>query len=454
MMRSLYSAVSGLQNHQMKMDVLGNNVANVNTVGFKTGRVTFQDILSQTITGAAKPTDDRGGLNPKQIGLGMSIASIDTLMRQGSVQTTGKNTDLAIQGEGFFVMKKGDLTFYTRAGNFLLDKDGELVNPNGLKVQGWKSQELENGEVFTNTNGPLQDVIIPIQGKLEAKETLLVKFRSNLNANIPVLGQNPTQDELLTQTWDAPINIYDRYGNSSQMVVTFHKTDLNQWQAAVKIAGVADQDVKVSIGAPKIDTNNTFNVQFNTDGTIQSAAEAAGATPQIDAEGDLVVTVTYNMPDGTQHTYDMLLGTSGQVADSITQFAAQSSTKAYYQNGNTMGYLSAFKIDDSGTITGVYDNGVNKELGKIALATFVNPMGLEKAGNSMFVETNNSGYANVGQAGTMDRGIMTAGALEMSNVDLSETFVDMIVTERGFQANSRVVTTSDDMLREILSLKR
>jgi flagellar hook protein FlgE len=436
------------------MDVLGNNVANVNTAGFKTGRVTFQDILSQTITGAAKPTDDRGGLNPKQVGLGMSIASIDTLMRQGSVQTTGKNTDLAIQGEGFFVMKKGDLTFYTRAGNFLLDKDGGLVNPSGLKVQGWKSQELENGEIYTNTNGPMEDVIIPIQGKLEAKETQIVKFMSNLNANIPVLAENATPSEMLTQTWDAPIDIYDRYGNSKQMVVTFHKTDLNQWQAAVKIAGIAEQDIKVSIGAPKIDTNNTFNIQFNTNGTIQSVIEAAGANPQTDAEGELNVNITYNLPDGTQHSYNMLLGTSGQVADSITQFSAKSSTRAYYQNGNTMGYLSAFKIDDSGTITGVYDNGVNKELGKIAVATFVNPMGLEKAGNNMFVETNNSGYANAGQAGTMDRGIMIAGALEMSNVDLSETFVDMIVTERGFQANSRVVTTSDDMLREILSLKR
>ncbi|OHD57543.1 MAG: flagellar hook protein FlgE [Spirochaetes bacterium GWF1_51_8] len=454
MMRSLYSAVSGLQNHQLKMDVLGNNVSNVNTVGFKTGRVTFQDILSQTLTGAAKPTDERGGLNPKQVGLGMSVASIDTIMRQGSIQTTGKNTDIAIQGEGFFVVNSGDETFYTRAGNFMIDKDGNLVNPNGMKVQGWKAAELENGMVYTNTNAPMEDVIIPIQGKLEAKETQIVLFKSNLDMNAPVLGANPTAQELKDLTWDARINIYDRYGNASNMTINFKKTDLNAWQGSVSIDGIAPEDIKVNIGAAKIDTNNQFNIQFNTNGTILNAAEAQGANPQIDAEGELIVTVTYNMPDGTQHTFDLQLGTSGQVADSITQFAAQSSTKAYFQNGNSMGYLSAFRIDDSGTITGVYDNGVNKELGKIAIATFVNPMGLEKAGNNLFVETNNSGYANAGEAGTMDRGIMIAGALEMSNVDLSETFVDMIVTERGFQANSRVVTTSDNMLQEILNLKR
>ncbi len=140
MMRSLYSAVSGLQNHQTRMDVIGNNVSNVNTTGFKKGRVTFQDILSQTLTGAAKPTDERGGLNPKQVGLGMTIASIDTLMNQGSLQVTGKNTDLAIAGEGFFVMKLGERTFYTRNGNFLIDKEGTLVNANGLKVPGMEMQ--------------------------------------------------------------------------------------------------------------------------------------------------------------------------------------------------------------------------------------------------------------------------------------------------------------------------
>src|SRR5208283_905439 len=154
MMRSLYSAVSGLQNHQARMDVIGNNVANVNTTGFKKGRMTFQDILSQTLTGAAKPSDERGGLNPEQIGLGMSVASIDTLMNQGSVQTTGKNTDLAITGEGFFTMKLGDRTFYTRSGNFLLDMDGLLVNPNGLKVQGWNAVTLQNGERYINTAAP------------------------------------------------------------------------------------------------------------------------------------------------------------------------------------------------------------------------------------------------------------------------------------------------------------
>ena len=161
MMRSLYSAVSGLKNHQIRMDVIGNNISNVNTTGFKKGRVTFQDMLSQTMSGAGKPSEDKGGINPKQIGLGMVIAAIDTLHTQGSMQTTGVNTDMAISGSGFFVLKDGDKSFYTRAGNFGLDKDGLFVNPaTGLKVQGWMSQ-LIGGEYLVRKAEEPSDVVIP-----------------------------------------------------------------------------------------------------------------------------------------------------------------------------------------------------------------------------------------------------------------------------------------------------
>ena len=143
MMRSLYSGVSGLQNHQTRMDVIGNNISNVNTTGFKRGRVNFQDMLSQQMSGAAKPTESVGGVNPKEVGLGMTVASIDTIHTQGSLQTTGVQTDLAIQGNGFFVLKNGDKTYFTRAGNFGIDNQGTLVNPaNGLRVQGWMAEEI------------------------------------------------------------------------------------------------------------------------------------------------------------------------------------------------------------------------------------------------------------------------------------------------------------------------
>jgi flagellar hook-basal body protein len=171
MMRSLWAGVSGLQNHQTRMDVLGNNISNVNTNGFKKGRVTFQDMLSQTLAGAAKPTDEVGGVNPQQVGLGMMVATIDTIHTQGALQSTGVMTDVAIQGNGFFVLKSGDKRFYTRNGAFGLDQDGRLVNPtNGLRVQGWMAQTA-GGQAFINNAAEVEDLVIPVGSKDPAKAT-------------------------------------------------------------------------------------------------------------------------------------------------------------------------------------------------------------------------------------------------------------------------------------------
>ncbi len=174
MLRSLYSGVSGLQNHQVRMDVIGNNVANVNTTGFKKGRVTFEDIISQTLSGAARPTEQKGGVNAMQVGLGMSVASIDNIMTQGSLQTTGKNTDIAITGEGFFVVQDGDKIFHTRNGNFMIDSSGTLVNANGLRVQGWTSELFPTGEYLIDTAAPVGDLKIEQGQKVEAKETTVL----------------------------------------------------------------------------------------------------------------------------------------------------------------------------------------------------------------------------------------------------------------------------------------
>jgi flagellar hook protein FlgE len=436
------------------MDVIGNNVANVNTTGFKKGRVTFQDILSQTLTGAAKPTDERGGLNPRQVGLGMTVASIDTLMNQGSVQTTGKNTDLAITGEGFFTLKQGERTFYTRAGNFMIDRDGLLVNANGLKVQGWNAVTLQNGDRIINTSAPLEDTKIPIMEKLEARETTNAKLKSNLNLDTPILGPNPSPDDLIKNTHSTSIDVVDRYGTKRRMVVNFRKEALNQWRANVTIDGIDANNIRMNIGGAKVDTNNQLLMNFNTNGTIASIREANGTNPQEAATGQLTANVVYTLPDGETRNFSLDLGATGQVKDSITQFSSPTTTRAYFQDGYEMSYLESFKIDDSGTVTGSYSNGERRILGQIAIGAFVNPMALTKEGESLYTESNNSGMVNTGAAGTQGRGKIYAGALEMSNVDLSETFTDMIVTERGFQANSRVVTTSDDMLREILQLKR
>ena len=218
--------------------------------------------------------------------------------------------------------------------------------------------------------------------------------------------------------------------------------------------GVDTNTIRMNIGGAKIDTNNQLLMSFNTNGTIASVREANGGNPQTKADGQLVTNVVYTLPDGETRSFNMELGSAGQVKDSITQFSSPTTTRAYFQDGYEMSYLEGFKIDDSGTITGSYSNGERRTLGQMAIGAFVNPNALIKEGESTYSESNNSGMANIGAAGTQGRGIINAGTLEMSNVDLSETFTDMIVTERGFQANSRVVTTSDDMLREVLGLKR
>ncbi len=457
MLRSLYAGVSGLQNHQTRMDVLGNNISNVNTTGFKKGRVTFQDILSQTSSSAARPTDSRGGINAKQVGLGMSVASIDTIMTQGSLQTTGKNTDLALTGEGFFVVQDGEQTFHTRNGNFMIDRDGTLVNSNGMRVQGWTAELFPTGEYIVDASAPVGDLKIEPGQKIEAKETASVKYRSNLDSNVPILDANATDAERIAATHGTSIDVFDPYGNNMRLSTSFEKTELNTWGMNFNLTdvnGVAMENLQVSINVPKLDTDNTLDLTFNTNGTLAAATEGAGGAGDTDAEGQLVAILTYDHPDGTQQTFNMELGDVGSVKNSITQFASRFTTESYFQDGNSMGYMESFNIDEVGTIIGVMDNGIRRPLGQIALSSFTNPMGLEKVGNSLYTESNNSGMATIGEAGMVGKGTMMVGALEMSNVDLAEAFTDMIVTERGFQSNSRVITTSDNMLQEILTLKR
>ena len=251
MMRSLYSGVSGLQNHQVRMDVVGNNISNVNTTGFKKGRVNFQDLLSQTMSGAARPTEQLGGVNPQQVGLGMRVASIDTLFSQGSLQTTGNKTDIAIQGEGMFILGSGDSQMYTRNGVFGLDADGVLVNPaNGMRVQGWQSERVD-GQTIVNTSQTIGDLRIPVGGKDPARATQLVEIASNLNKNTPILGQNPSQSDLMAGTWSTSYDIYDSFGNTHELRVSYRRDPAtpNEWIGSVEInPGDDAQQPQLQIG--------------------------------------------------------------------------------------------------------------------------------------------------------------------------------------------------------------
>ncbi|HHU37217.1 MAG TPA: flagellar hook protein FlgE [Treponema sp.] len=463
MMRSLYSGVSGMQNHQTRMDVIGNNISNVNTTGFKRGRVNFQDLLSQQMSGAAKPTDELGGVNPKEVGLGMNIASIDTIHTQGSLQTTGVQTDVAIQGNGFFTMKAGEKSFYTRAGTFGLDNEGTLVNPaNGMRVQGWMAQDVD-GQLILNTSSQPEDLIIPVGSKIEARATTSVNYACNLDKRLPEIAEGASQADTMRATWETDFKVYDSFGQEHTLNVSFTRVPgtNNDWQATVNVNPEDAEAGATRVGVNTTDgTGNSFIVRFDNNGTLEGATDTAGnVSPDV---GQVVIQTSFNVPGAdpdetgapTRQTFDINLGEIGSVRNTITQFSEKSSTKAYEQDGFTMGYLENFKIDQSGIVTGVYSNGANRTLGQMALATFANQGGLEKAGENTYAQSNNSGIANIGVSGVAGKGKLIAGALEMSNVDLTEQFTDMIITQRGFQASSKTIQTSDTMLDTILNLKR
>ena len=463
MMRSLYSGVSGLQNHQTRMDVIGNNISNVNTIGFKRGRVNFQDMISQQMQGAAKPTDELGGVNPKEVGLGMTVAAIDNIFNQGNLQSTGVSTDIAIQGNGFFILKNGEETFYSRAGAFSVDSEGTLVNPaNGMRVQGWMAEEV-NGQMLVSTAATPTDLTIPVGAKDPAKETQNVFFACNLNKTTPEIMEGASLEDIRKGTWGTEQEIYDSFGNKHLLSVSFQRVPgtSNQWQATVNVDEDNAEFTQTRIGFGTTDgMENTFIVQFDNLGALQSVTDSAGNVSNDFGQIELVTsfTVPDSNPDADGNPYrqtlNINLGTIGSFENTITQSASKSTTKAFYQDGYTLGYLDTFKIDSSGTITGVYSNGTNRTIGQIALASFANDRGLEKAGDSTFVESNNSGMARIGESGVAGKGTLMAGALEMSNVDLSEQMTDMIVTQRGFQANSKTITTADTLLETVLSLKR
>ena len=308
----------------------------------------------------------------------------------------------------------------------------------------------------------LQDLEIPVGSKDPARATTNVFFASNLDKRTPEIPAGATAQTVQEGTWQTSFDIYDSFGRQHKLQVNFTKVPgvANRWQAEVLVdpAAPAWTNPRVQVGNGAA-AGNTFLLDFDNLGALADVRDAAGA---IINAGALQVQASYDVPGATvpagaatvRQTFNLNLGQVGAYRDAITQFGDTSSTKAVRQDGYTMGYLESFKIDQSGVITGVYTNGSNRVIGQIGLASFTNPGGLEKDGENTYVVSNNSGQPNVGPSGSAGKGKVIAGTLEMSNVDLAEQFTDMIVTERGFQANSRTITTSDQMLQELLPLKR
>jgi flagellar hook protein FlgE len=401
MLRSMYSGISGMKNFQTKLDVIGNNIANVNTYGFKKGRVTFKDTMNQTISGASAAQNNKGGKNPMQVGLGSTMASIDTIDTQSSLQTTGRALDLAISGDGYFVVKQGQSQMYTRAGNFYLDDNGTLVTGDGLKVQS------------LNNNGQLEDITVNVNSLLPAMQTTKLEMKGNL----PKEAKGAS--ELLQQ-----IKVVDDSGIEHVVDMTI-SPDTTTGKGG---AGAGDWILKFEDKSLK--TPTIVPVQINIPSTSNSD-----------------ITLKLNDGNGNAKNFTVKLPLGEMTIDGSSLDANA------YPDGNTQGALESFNIGSTGEINGVFSNGLVLTLGQLALAKFSNPSGLSKSGNNTFQESVNSGTANINVAGA-GRGSIAAGTLEMSNVDLSEEFTEMITAQRGFQANTRIITTSDEILQELINLKR
>ncbi len=679
MMRSLFAGVSGLRNHQVRMDVIGNNISNVNTVGYKASRVTFEESLSMTLRGATMPNSRVGGTNPIQVGLGMTVGTIDTILNQGSLQATGQQTDLAISGNGFFVLSDGQRYFFTRAGAFQFDAQGRLVNPsNGLVVQG----RMADARGRISSTSAIQDIALPFGQKVPARATRSITFTGNLDAGEKPLGtitktapflaveeagdntdmaglyargntnsfisgmvsgvttvtvndgttertytyvsgdsvvgngefttlqdliaeinqdfsgslkltltangavkvedasgsahvvtfrsnsaalqsalgaangtidsssgkvtftdefsHRATKDEELSKlrnsvgeplgispgdvisvsaivggedksgtltvttttklgdladfiqstfgitnrngvqvdergclvingdpgedyaieapsirisgntkfntacvmnelqkaqdvTHSASITIYDELGMEHIVTLTFTKTDVeNQWRWEATLAG----DEIISSGS-------TGTINFNSDGSLNSFLYDNGMT-------------SFKFDPNNGASFMEIVFDAGDIGgfNGITQFASPSTAVASSQDGYPNGDLTTINIDETGKITGIFSNGVTQTLAQIALAVFNNPAGLLRAGENLYQISANSGTAVLGLAGESVQAKIVPGHLEMSNVDLAEEFTNMIVAQRGFQANARVITTTDDLLNELVNLKR
>ena len=452
-MRSMYSGVSGLRVHQTKMDVISNNIANINTVGFKRSSTSFKDSFNQTLTSATAANADRGGLNPQQVGLGANVGSIVTIMGQGAAQRTDYGSDLMIDGDGFFIVKDPDGFSFTRAGVFEIDAKGNLVDANGYKVCGWKAVEDPDNP---GQQKVVQDTVTPIN----------IYEGDNL-----YVGAQPTKNVEFTGNFDPSVSpqkntvsFYDTQGNKYTINIQFDKdqTAANKWNISIPTVNGGTNNGKVEV---------TIN---NDKKAYMAAPQLAATSLQFDANGKLNTNPSniklqgidlQNLTDEAGNTINMGTttgvvngGNAGEISiefGTVTQFKSKATLTSEMKDGNQAGSMTGYSIDGNGIIRGTYSNGQSKILAQIPLANFKNPAGLEKVGSNLFKETGNSSeFDGIGNEVSALGSRIQSGALEMSNVDLSYEFSEMITTQRGFQANSRIITTSDEMIQELVNLKR
>jgi len=409
MIGSLYSGISGLKANTSAMAVIGDNIANVNTTGFKTSRVDFANVFNATL-----------GQSRMQIGRGVTMSGLTPNWNSGTMETTNAPTDLAINGEGMFIVRDSSNSglYYSRAGQFEFNGDNLLVNTDGLEVQGYSIDPL------TGNLGALDTIQLP-NGISTPRETEEITLGLNLDAGAAV-----------GDTFDTTISVYDSLGNSVELNLVFENTAANTW----------DWYVNPSVGTATPSNAARGTLAFDATGTLIDTGGGAVANPVIAING----------LSGNPMTVDWVLVDPATAASdgSVTGYAGTSVKTTQTQDGYPSGMLQGVSVDEDGVFTALYSNGTMQSFAQVALADFASYTGLSKQGSNLFISSLASGQPVITIPNTAGVGAIAPSSLEMSNVDLAQEFVELITTQRAFQANSKVITTSDEVLNELINIKR
>jgi len=436
--RSLSNGAVSLKAHQQRFDVISNNLANLNTVGYKSNRANFQEQFNQVMNYGRNPeitgVVGNGGINPIQFGLGVKLGSITQDMSQGNMQVTNRPLDMAIQGSGFFVYQQNGELLYSRAGNVSRDRDGFLIDTGtGAYLQGYNVETDANGNPIKDSfgvntlTGSRSNLLIPSNIQSPPKQTQLVTMTGNLNSTNVEGAEKKTS-----------ISIFDNVGNTHELKFTFTKTaNPNEYSLIGELNGNA------------IPLSDDI-VLFNSDGTLNTPLSISILA------SDLNTALGNNVFDATTpKDISVRLADANQLSSGLTSYAAANSVTFIEQDGYRAGSLIDLSVDPRGQVWGAFTNGKSEKLGQVLLAKFTNNEGLVRRGGNFYSESPNSGAANIGTAGDIFPSSQIAGnTLEMSNVDMAEQFTDMISTQRAYEASARVITVSDQLLQETTILKR
>ena len=438
---SLFTGISGLNASGASLSVIGNNIANVNTVGFKASRASFADVLSQSLTGSSGT----------QIGRGVYLSDVSTLFSQGSMETTSSGLDFGIDGEGFFLLNDtAGTAFYTRAGQFSINSDGYIVNPEGLSLQCYQADStgnvtdtIDNIDVSSTTTPP--------------NMTSNVQLTANLDSSVvPILTGLDENDIGNSYHFSTSMTVYDSLGNDHLVTTYFTKVyedtagdTGNYWQWNAVADGISGTDI-MARGYLQFDSSGALVAENVTDMDFNpvTGLGLGGALSDFNFSGGgaLNQPIAFDFGTGTAN--------GGSGLDGTTQFGSASSTMFLNQDGYASGSLKSLGVNQEGFISGLFTNGQTRTIGQVVVGLFTNPEGMSKMGKNLYAESYDSGQPVLGTPNGGGRGRILSNTLELSNVDLAEEFIKLITTQRAFQANSRIITTTDSMLEELVNLKR